>query len=115
MNMRVVFAIAAISILSMSALSTSADAKECYKLPWAERGECHRTDPAFPVRWTMCLALVDERGFKGSSLENKGVVDAFDACIHELSRLSVNELSRQTRLFGVEVKAWQPKRTASTQ
>jgi hypothetical protein len=91
--MRVVFAIIAVSILS-----TSAYARECYKLSWAERGECHRTDPTYPVRYDMCLNMADERGWTGSSLSSKvnmGMRETFNACMHKLSPLSMQELTRQ--------------------
>jgi hypothetical protein len=91
--MRVVFAIAAVLLLSMSALSTSAHARECYKLSWAERGECIRTDPTFPVRWTMCLDTIDDMGFKGSGIQNRGVGAVFNRCMHNLSPLSMQELA----------------------
>jgi hypothetical protein len=103
--MRIFFAIVAVSILS-----TSAHARECYRLPWAERGECIRSDPTFPVRYGMCRDLTEERGFKGSGLRGKGRF--FGGCMRELSRLSMQELSRKTQLFGVEVAAWRPVRTA---
>jgi len=103
--MRVVFAIVAISILS-----TSAHARECYKLPWVERGECLRSDPTFPVRYDMCRDLVWERGFKGSGL--KGKRRFFNGCMRELSRLSTQELSRRTQLSGIDVVAWRSLRTA---
>ena len=91
--MRVVFAIVAVSFLS-----TSAHARECYKLSWAERGECHRTDPTYPVRYSMCLNLTDELGYKGpgfSSKTNPGMRETFNGCMHKLSPLSMQELTRQ--------------------
>jgi hypothetical protein len=90
--MRVVFAIVAISILS-----TSAHARECYKLSWAERGECHRTDPTYPVRYDMCLNLVHEQGYNGpafSSKTNMGMRESFNQCMHKLSPLGMQELAR---------------------
>jgi hypothetical protein len=90
--MRVVFAIAAVSLLS-----TSAHARECYKLSWVERGECHRTDPTFPVRYDMCWNLVNEQGYKGpsfSSKTNMGMGKTFNQCMHKLSPLDMQELTR---------------------
>jgi hypothetical protein len=78
--MRAVFAIVAVSILS-----TSAHAKECYKLPWAERGACHLSDPTFPVRYDKCTRLIDERGFKGAASQNPGVGLFFNECMHRLA------------------------------
>jgi hypothetical protein len=106
--MRVVFAVVAISFLSTSVYAT-----ECHKLRWAERGECYRSDPAFPVRYDMCRDMVEERGYKGAGL--KGKRRFFNGCMRELSPLNINELTRTTRLFGVEVVAWRPKRTANAQ
>jgi hypothetical protein len=63
----------------------------------------------------MCLKLVDERGYKGSGLQNKGIGLVFNECMHELSRLSMLELTRKTQLFGIEVAAWRPTRTAGAQ
>jgi hypothetical protein len=106
--MRVVFAVVAISFLSTSVYAT-----ECHKLRWAERGECYRSDPAFPVRYDMCRDMVEERGYKGAGL--KGKRRFFNGCMRELSPLNMNELTRTTRLFGVEVVAWRPKHTANAQ
>jgi hypothetical protein len=65
-GMRVVFAVVAISFLSTSVYAT-----ECHKLRWAERGECYRSDPAFPVRYDMCRDMVEERGYKGAGLKGQ--------------------------------------------
>jgi hypothetical protein len=103
--MRIVFAVVAVSFLS-----TSAHATECYKLPWAERGECYRSDLTFPVRYDMCRDMVEERGYRGPG--RKGLRRFFNGCMRELSRLSMNELSRKSELFGFGVVAWQSTRYA---
>jgi hypothetical protein len=91
--MRVVFAIIAVSLLS-----TSAHARECYKLSWAERGECHRTDPTYPIRYNICLELRDERGyFAVEAATNHGHGGFLTDCMQKLSPLSMDELTQQGR------------------
>jgi hypothetical protein len=68
MNMRVVFAIIAIFLLS-----TSAYAEHCKELPWSERQACWMRKPWFPAAYDRCSKLVDERGFRGAVLENPGL------------------------------------------
>jgi hypothetical protein len=84
--MRVVFAIVAVSLLS-----TSAYARECYKLSWAERGECHRTDPTYPVRYEICANMLEERGWPTGHYGH----GLFSQCVHTLSPLGMQELIGQ--------------------
>jgi hypothetical protein len=63
----------------------------------------------------MCSTLIDERGLKGSGMQNNGVVRFFNECMHELSRVSMPELTQKTQLFGIDVAAWRPTRAARAQ
>jgi hypothetical protein len=90
--MRVVFVIVAMSILS-----TSAYAKECYKLSWEERGACHLSDPTYPVRFDICFDLRNERGYVVEAAGNYGHSAFLFDCMRKLSPLSMNELTTQGR------------------
>jgi hypothetical protein len=39
--------------------------------------------------------MVDERGFKGAGIMNPGIGGFFNECMHKLSPLSMQELTRQ--------------------
>ena len=90
--MRVVFAVVAMSILS-----TSAHAKECYKVPWEERGACYVSDPTYPVRFDICWELRNERGYSIEAAGNHGHSRFLIDCMRKLSPLSMNELTKQGR------------------
>jgi hypothetical protein len=88
--MRVVFV-----TFAMAVLSTSAYARECYKLSWVERGECQRSDPTYPVRYDICTALRDERGYKGEAASGHDHSFFLSDCMRRLSSLSMNELTKR--------------------
>jgi hypothetical protein len=64
---------------------------ECYKLSWVERGECHRTDPTFPVRYDMCANMLEERGWPRGHVGH----GFLSKCMRKLSTLSKQELIGQ--------------------
>ena len=90
--MRVVFV-----IVAMSALSTSAYAKECYKLSGEERRACHLSDPTYPVRYDICTELRYERGYGQEAANSEGHNAFLADCMSKLASLSMNELTKQGR------------------
>jgi hypothetical protein len=92
LDMRVIFVIVAMSILS-----TSAYAKECYKLSWEERAACHVSDPTYPVRFDICEELRNERGSLVEAAGNHFQSRLLYDCMRKLSPLSMNELIKQGR------------------
>ena len=70
-------------------------ARECYKLPSVERGECHLSGHTYPVRHDICTELRDERGYKGEAASGHDHSFFLGDCMRRLSPLSMNELAKR--------------------
>jgi hypothetical protein len=75
--MKVVFAIAAISMFSSTAF-----AENCRLIPKGpDRRACAMSNPGFQAKYQKCLQMLDQRGFKGAATENHGAVPFFRGCM----------------------------------
>jgi hypothetical protein len=75
--MKVVFAIAVISLFS-----STASAENCQLLPKGpDRRACAMGNPGFQAKYQKCLQMLEQRGFNGAATENHGAIPFFKGCM----------------------------------